>query len=121
MSEELKPCPFCGNDAPREGKISGAVWCEDCHSVGNDQDRWNTRPAEDALAAKVKELEARLKDCETALIGMVEQYCRVSDSFTERECSHDFMHGPEEAFDYLTRNGFAEWTQNENIILKDGE
>lgn len=31
MSEELKPCPFCGGDADGGNYvIEGAVWCKKC-------------------------------------------------------------------------------------------
>lgn len=60
MSEEIQPCPFCGNKDIDTSPISGAAWCYDCHSVSNGVDRWNTRPLEDALKARIASLEAAL-------------------------------------------------------------
>ena len=56
----LKPCPFCGgNDIVYEEALS-VTYCNDCggeldEGFGSD---WNTRPIEDALTARIAELEA---------------------------------------------------------------
>jgi len=62
---ELKPCPFCGSknttldyfeiSCPQE--LGTLVLCGDCGSYST-VDRWNTRPIEDALNARIAELEA---------------------------------------------------------------
>ncbi len=55
---ELKPCPFCGE--PVEfNKFAEKVVCEDCGATIYS-DYWNTRPIEDALNARIAELELRL-------------------------------------------------------------
>lgn len=70
---DLKPCPLCDS----EGEIvttfttSGELFygaCLQCHTCGPfdvTEDaaaaRWNPRPAEDALAARVAELEAEVE------------------------------------------------------------
>lgn len=68
MNEELKPCPFCGSDDMNVTvtDIFHAVWCRDCGAlVDNDEEDvaklWNTRPIEDALQARIAELEAENK------------------------------------------------------------
>ena len=60
MSEELKPCPFCGGSNITEEASISVVFCADC---GGEKDTdfggdWNTRPIEDALNARIAELEA---------------------------------------------------------------
>lgn len=70
MSEELKPCPFCGSHATIRQNFHGFyVECDniDCRAVGSWDlgasgaiEKWNTRPLEDALRARVAELEAEL-------------------------------------------------------------
>ena len=70
MTEELKPCPFCGREPLRESAFDGThlfVGCESCEISPGISDgghaiallsHWNTRPVEDALRARVAELEA---------------------------------------------------------------
>ena len=74
MSDDLKPCPFCGWDAPyvRTTGIETEVYCENCtaigplvHSVGPDEDvdevaikLWNRRAktkAEQAFDAQISD------------------------------------------------------------------
>jgi Lar family restriction alleviation protein len=62
---ELKPCPFCGStDIKLHDEISHAVWCQECFAEVPSIDiesaikLWNTRPIEDALTARIAELEA---------------------------------------------------------------
>ena len=58
MSEKLKPCPFCGE--PVEfNKFAEKVVCEDCGATIYS-DYWNTRPIEDALNARIAELEGKI-------------------------------------------------------------
>ena len=79
MSEELKPCPFCGGKAlycpPDYQDARHIVICNgyDCiarpsmHASSRKHviTDWNTRPVEDALRAKVAYLESALNDAET--------------------------------------------------------
>jgi len=77
MSEELKPCPFCGGNALSTldpEKIS----CDDCggrmiyyYNLSVDEE-WNTRPLEDAL------LEA----------------CRAAFAFVEMHAEREEEPGP---------------------------
>lgn len=64
MDDELRPCPFCGHPPKHFG--SHAPWvvaCDnpDCQCQANADyvGAWNTRPVEDALRARVAELEAK--------------------------------------------------------------
>lgn len=75
---DLKPCPFCGSknivddDAPGtfgESLVRYAVKCKECgvsfwHPECDKFCNWNTRPAEDALLARIDALEAAIKDGE---------------------------------------------------------
>ena len=75
MSEELKPCPFCGEQHKWIDCESTEGHCKvlECHHLyivneAYDEDQlsrrtalWNTRPIEDALRARVEELEAKTR------------------------------------------------------------
>ena len=76
MSEELKPCPFCGNDdilldihhRGNSFRDTYVYYCSDCVR-GEDSytskefamDAWNNRPIEDAKDTRIAELEFKLK------------------------------------------------------------
>lgn len=75
MTNELKPCPFCGGEAKCiEYYGLHHVVCFDCHISGRDsqsietaQEAWNTRPLEDAKDKRIKELEQKLEIAREAL------------------------------------------------------
>jgi len=73
---KLKPCPFCGGRHIETAENLDLVYCFDCGAEMHTDlgGSWNNRPIEDALHARITELEAerrwipvseRLpKDCE---------------------------------------------------------
>ncbi len=76
---ELKPCPFCGGSNITEEASISVVFCADCGGEKDtDMGSWNTRPIEDALTARIAELEAERRwipvserlpeDCERVLV-----------------------------------------------------
>ncbi len=61
MSEELKPCPFCGkSDFTEEFYDKELVVCNPC-DIGGDRANWQNRSIEDVLKARIVKLEAALK------------------------------------------------------------
>ena len=78
MSEEIKPCPFCGSDAEYDD-FTEAVTCvnKTCNSYGpdgkNDYDaiqKWNQRPYDydmPAIVKKVRQLEEQNKELQKEL------------------------------------------------------
>jgi len=66
MMDELKACPFCGSSnttldyyeisCPQE--LGTIVVCNGCGASAKSIVDWNTRPIEDALNARIAELEA---------------------------------------------------------------
>ena len=62
MGEKLKPCPFCGKMP--EVEPNGDCYCDYyiCPMAPDSYmpKDWNTRPIEDALRARIAELEAEI-------------------------------------------------------------
>ena len=77
MTDELKPCPFCNSAMYAEDatffrdRTGGDLWIVSCprceYALPSRVKRedaiaaWNTRPAEDALRARIAELEQQIK------------------------------------------------------------
>lgn len=89
MSEELKPCPFCGADpdiSVQEDDTEDTYYvvaCTNCnmaHSSSDDENvairNWNDRPIEDAQAARIAELEAERDRLREALQEIKHVPCR---------------------------------------------
>ena len=61
MSEELKPCPFCGcDDLDATKHRLSLITCQNCGTEALEK-RWNTRPIEDALRQEITDLRHRLE------------------------------------------------------------
>jgi len=63
MSEELRPCPFCGGTKICTEKGINLNYCDNCSAESNVE-HWNTRPIEDALNQRIAELEAYIDELE---------------------------------------------------------
>ena len=111
MTDELKACPFCGGggagyiddvqypDTPHE-RVWYAVTCGKCDANGAGDlgksgavEKWNTRRLEDALRARIAELEERLRitlkiascdhEIEHVYQGMCPDYSQPGERDTE--------------------------------------
>ena len=79
MTEELKRCPFCGNEAEfNSDEFGEGVCCKSCgatmhNGVYGEEGRklasadWNSRPIEDELRGKIGKLERENKRLREAL------------------------------------------------------
>lgn len=63
---ELKECPFCGikqlTDEEAEETVAYTGQTRVCDNCGATAKDWNTRPLEDALQARIAELEAEVEE-----------------------------------------------------------
>lgn len=102
MSEELKPCPFCGGDVinVHHGKETYWAMCNGCTSEGAPRgsragaaESWNTRPVEDALNARIRELEGwRAKDqglAEVEAMVIERQAKKIAELTSHLKCAAD--------------------------------
>ena len=65
MSEELRPCPFCGGEAEL-CYSEHLTFCRKCN-VMQETELWNTRPIEDELQKRIAELEAERDQAKAAI------------------------------------------------------
>jgi len=65
MSEELRPCPFCGGTKICTEKGINLNYCDNCSAESNVE-HWNTRPIEDELRSRIAELEEQVWDLNLA-------------------------------------------------------
>jgi hypothetical protein len=81
MADELKPCPFCGDDKPYVDV--GTVECGTCgalafgpHSVPADRTghNWQTRPIESALLARAESAEQLAEAASSQLRAAVDAF-----------------------------------------------
>ena len=79
-SDDLRPCPFCGGEAVIErGEISSGstitfgdlAVCDACGAAAESSEKWNTRPIEDELRARLKDY---FKDYEIYPVSGVDCY-----------------------------------------------
>jgi len=79
MDEELKPCPFCNDRATLFTKNKEFAYIIECDNewclasmqgktIGSIIANWNNRPCEDALQARIAELEERIEYANDLLI-----------------------------------------------------
>jgi len=60
MSEELRPCPFCGGTKICTEKGINLNYCDNCSAESNVE-HWNNRPIENALLARAEKAETMVK------------------------------------------------------------
>ena len=102
---ELKPCPFCGSSKIKShdyGNVELLYRCEDCGGE-HFHSNWNTRPIEDALQARIAELEwnnseltdenaeltLRVTEMETELNLLKQERDFWNEVYREREDAND--------------------------------
>lgn len=92
---DLKPCPFCGKEiyyeffSKRCEEFQGGCRNPECIMFGKDfmfdnTEKWNTRPIEDALHARIAELEQHLNGVMSVLSEIVSE-AKTQDPFSDAE------------------------------------
>jgi len=92
---ELKPCPFCGgmpkvNDWTLKGITDKRCFCdnEKCPVYLSKTiaiDDWNTRPIEDALNARIAELEAEVTKCHELQDSYCDRIAQLEKEIARRD------------------------------------
>lgn len=100
MSEELRPCPFCGSTESDE--VADNCYLQLTDWIGDKrppqaeiEKRWNTRPIEDALTARIAELE-----------GFIGQLIEAGDAMSN---AHSMWVAEEDKWDALVKD----WEERE--------
>ena len=101
MSEELRPCPFCGSEAFYI-KIMGnyekphEIYCSKCDGAiteGRSEKQvvtnWNTRPIEDALQSRIAELEKDLSNKEIEYTDLWDDALALQARIAELEAENE--------------------------------
>ena len=83
MSEILRPCPFCGSADIRTEPGINLNYCDKCSAEANIE-HWNTRPIEDALNARIAELEAENNRLAELLLNELSQVEIATDLGNKR-------------------------------------
>ena len=75
MTDELKPCPFCGkNDSCYVDFDSTCYECQSCGAMCNSLDDWQSRPLEAALQAQVDRLRKAIEIvCQREVDGLTQE------------------------------------------------
>ena len=82
---ELKPCPFCGGTKICTEKGINLNYCDNCSAESNVE-HWNNRPIEDALNARIAELEAEIdKDVDLTIVGLRKELLNAQSRIAELE------------------------------------
>jgi len=80
MSEELRPCPFCGGTKICTEKGINLNYCDNCSAESNVE-HWNNRPIEDALNARIAELEAEIAKLKAEIEQRADHESYLSQEF----------------------------------------
>ena len=101
MSEEIKPCPFCGSDTEVFFYEIGYAYIEclndECMAMGPDGNtkeeaiqKWNQRPYDydmPAIVKKVQRMEAALVSAKAIIIKELENYPFTQEKRKELLCA----------------------------------
>ena len=90
MSEKLKPCPFCGGTNICTEKGINLNYCDNCSAESNIE-HWNTRPIEDALNARIAELEHDLSNKEIEYTDLWDDMLALQERIAELEAAQRWI------------------------------
>ena len=87
MSEELRPCPFCGGTKICTEKGINLNYCDNCSAESNVE-HWNNRPIEDALQSRIAELEKDLSNKEIEYTDLWDDALALQARIAELEANN---------------------------------
>ena len=110
---ELKPCPFCGSADIRTEPGINLNYCDKCSAEANIE-HWNTRPIEDALRARIAELEKDLSNKEIEYTDLWDDALALQSRIAELEAEIERLtaHNATERQDDKSPNN----TQTQTIV-----
>ena len=115
MSEELRPCPFCGAmpDKLRTGYMCSTLGCALQENTVSEKE-WNTRPIEDALNARIAELEKDLSNKEIEYTDLWDDALALQARIAELEADN------KKAFDLVRKlRMYCIWANWDNPDTED--
>ena len=115
MSEELRPCPFCGAmpEKLRTGYMCSTLGCALQENTVSEKE-WNTRPIEDELQSRIAELEKDLSNKEIEYTDLWDDALALQARIAELEADN------KKAFDLVRKlRMYCIWANWDNPDTED--
>ena len=115
MTEELRPCPFCGAmpEKLRTGYMCSTLGCALQENTVSEKE-WNTRPIEDELQSRIAELEKDLSNKEIEYTDLWDDALALQSRIAELEADN------KKAFDLVRKlRMYCIWANWDNPDTED--
>ena len=121
MNEELRPCPFCGAmpEKLRTGYMCSTLGCALQENTVSEKE-WNTRPIEDALNARIAELEKDLSNKEIDYTDLWDDALALQARIAELEAEIDMLKQLSQPIEFWSDEKIQIYKSNESRTMKSG-